>query len=57
LQTASQKVEQLNEAKMQLEREKLQKDYEINMYRNKTERDYRENLSKNDDRRTAVEVM
>ena len=57
LKKAQNKVEQLNEAKLQIEREKIQKEYELNMYKNKTERDYKENVAKNDDRRTAIEVM
>jgi len=42
---------------MQIEREKMQKEYELAMYKNKTERDYKENVAKNDDRRTAIEIM
>ena len=51
------KLEKLNEAKLQIEREKIQKDYELTMYKNKTERDYKENVAKNDDRRTSIEIM
>ena len=57
LQKSSQKVEQLNEAKLQIEREKIQKEYELTMYKNKTERDYKESVAKNDDRRTSIELL
>jgi hypothetical protein len=42
---------------MQLEQEKMQKDYEIKWYQARTERDYKENVAKNDDKRTEIELL
>lgn len=57
LQQALQKVESLNEAKLQIEREKMQLQYQIDDYRNKTERTFKESQAENDTKRTQIELM
>lgn len=57
LQQALQKVESLNEAKLQIEREKMQLQYQIDDYRNKTERTFKESQAENDTKRTQIELL
>lgn len=57
LQEAQSKIEQLNEAKMQLEQQKMQLEYKINDYNAKTERAFKESQAENDSKRTEIELL
>jgi hypothetical protein len=50
-------VEQLNEAKIQLEAQKAQMENEVNWFKARTERTYREAVAEQDARRTDIEYM
>ena len=41
----------------QIEREKIQLQYQIDDYKNKTERTFKENQAENDTKRTEIELM
>ena len=57
LQQAQQKVESLNEAKLQIEREKNQMQYQLDDFKNKTDRTFKESQAENDTKRTEIELM
>ena len=57
LQQAQGKIESLNEAKLQIEREKNQMQYQIDDFKNKTDRTYKESQAENDSKRTEIELM
>ena len=57
LQKAQSKIETLNEAKLQIERDKLQMQYQIDDYKNKTDRTFKETQAENDTKRTEIELM
>lgn len=57
LQQAQSKVESLNEAKLQIEREKNQMQYQLDDYKNKTDRTFKESQAENDTKRTEIELM
>jgi hypothetical protein len=56
LQQAQSKIEQLNEAKMQLEQQKIQMQFKIDDYKAKTDRAFKENQAENDTKRTEIEL-
>ena len=55
LQQAQGKIESLNEAKIQIDRERAQAEKEIAWFQAKTERDFKSNQADNDTRRTDIE--
>ena len=57
LQQAQSKVESLNEAKLQIEREKNQMQFQLDDYKNKTDRTFKESQAENDTKRTEIELM
>ena len=57
LQQAQSKIESLNEAKLQIEREKNQMQFQLDDYKNKTDRTYKESQAENDNKRTEIELM
>lgn len=57
LQQAQSKIESLNEAKLQIEREKNQMQYQLDDYKNKTDRTFKETQAENDTKRTQIELM
>ena len=57
LQQAQSKIESLNEAKLQIEREKNQMQFQLDDYKNKTDRTFKENQAENDTKRTEIELM
>lgn len=57
LQQAQGKIESLNEAKLQIEREKIQLQFKIDDYKAKTERTFKESQAENDTKRTQIELM
>ena len=57
LQQAQGKIESLNEAKLQIEREKNQMQFQLDDYKNKTDRTYKESQAENDTIRTEIELM
>ena len=57
LQKAQGKIETLNEAKLQIEREKNQMQYQLDDYKNKTDRTFKETQAENDTKRTQIELM
>ena len=57
LQKAQNKIETLNEAKLQIEREKNQMQYQLDDFKNKTDRTYKESQAENDTKRTEIELM
>ena len=57
LQQAQSKLESLNEAKLQIEREKNQMQYQLDDYKNKTDRTFKESQAENDTKRTEIELM
>ena len=57
LQKSQQKIESLNEAKLQIEREKNQMQFQLDDYKNKTDRTYKESQAQNDTKRTEIELM
>ena len=57
LQQAQSKIESLNEAKLQIEREKNQMQFQLDDYKNKTDRSFKETQAENDTKRTEIELM
>ena len=57
LQQAQNKIETLNEAKLQLEQQKIQLQYKIDDFKAKTDRAFKENQAENDSKRTEIEFM
>ena len=57
LQKAQSKIESLNEAKLQIEQQKIQLQYQIDDYKAKTERTFKESQAENDTKRTEIELM
>lgn len=57
LQQAQSKIESLNEAKLQLEQQKIQLQYKIDDFKAKTERAFKESQAENDTKRTEIEFM
>lgn len=57
LQQAQSKIEALNESKLQIEREKIQLQYQIDDYKAKTDRTFKETQAENDTKRTQIELM
>ena len=57
MQKAQQKIEQLNEARIQLDQQRFEREYEVNMYKAKTERDFKQSSADNDTRRTDIEYQ
>ena len=57
LQKAQSKIESLNEAKLQIEREKNQMQFQLDDYKNKTDRTFKESQAENDTKRTEIELM
>ena len=57
LQQAQNKIESLNEAKLQIEREKNQMQFQLDDYKNKTDRTFKESQAENDTKRTEIELM
>ena len=57
LQQAQSKIESLNEAKLQIEREKNQMQFQLDDYKNKTDRSFKETQAENDTKRTEIEFM
>ena len=57
LQQAQNKIESLNEAKLQIEQQKMQLQYKIDDYKAKTDRTFKENQAENDNKRTQIELM
>ena len=57
LQQAQSKIESLNEAKIQIEREKNQMQFQLEDYKNKTDRSFKETSAENDTKRTEIELM
>ena len=53
----SSKVSQLEEAKLSLEREKIEANIKIEMFKAKTERTYKESVAANDTKRTEIELL
>ena len=56
LQQYQSKLESLNEAKLQLEQQKVKSDSEINWYKAKADRKYKEGTIENDSKRVEVEI-
>ena len=56
LQQYQSKLESLNEAKLQLEQQKIKSDSEINWYKAKADRKYKEGTIENDSKRVEVEI-
>lgn len=54
-QQLQQKVESLNEAKIQIEQQKVKDDTDINWYKARTERDFKSTQADNDTKRTDIE--
>lgn len=57
LQTALQKIDQLNQNKLELEKTKIQLENEVKMFEAKTDRTYKENKAENDTKRTEIEYL
>lgn len=57
LQKAQSKIETLNEAKLQIEKDKIQMQYQLDDYKNKTDRTFKESQAENDSKRTEIELM
>ena len=57
IQQMSSKLESLNETKLQIEREKIQMQYQIDDFKNKTDRTFKETQAENDTKRTEIELM
>ena len=57
LQQAQSKIESLNEAKLQIEREKNQMQFQLDDYKNKTDRTFKESQAENDSKRTEIELI
>ena len=50
------KIESLNEAKLALDKQKIEYDYEIGIIKAQADRDYKQSTSENDTKRTDIEV-
>ena len=57
LQQAQNKIETLNEAKLQIEKQKIQLQFQIDDYKAKTDRTYKEVQAENDTKRTEIELQ
>lgn len=57
LQKSQQEIKQLNEAKLQIEREKIASEEKVQMYKARTERTYKEAVVENDTKRTEIELL
>ena len=57
LQRSQQEIKQLNEAKLQIEREKIASEEKVQMYKARTERTYKEAVVENDTKRTEIELL
>ena len=57
LQQAQTKIESLNEAKLQIEQQKVQLQYKIDEYKANTDRTYKESQAENESKRTEIELM
>lgn len=57
LEQSQQKIESLNEAKLQLEQQKITLQNEVEMFKAKTDRTYKESQAENDTKRTQIELM
>ena len=57
LEQAQSKVEQLNEAKLQIEKDKIRLQYEVDTYKAQTERTFKESQAENDTKRTEIELL
>lgn len=57
MQQAQQKIESLNEAKIQIEQQRLKQEGEIKWYQAKTDRDFKQSRAENDDKRTTIEYQ
>ena len=57
LQQAQNKIESLNEARLQIEQQKMQLQYKIDDYKAKTDRTFKESQAENDNKRTQIELM
>ena len=57
LQKAQAKIESLNEAKLQIEQQKIQLQYQVDNYKAKTDRQFKEIQAENDTKRTEIEYM
>lgn len=55
LQKATRKVEELNEAKLNIERQKMELEYKVDLFRAQTERTYRDRMAEETAKRTAIE--
>ena len=51
------KIETLNEAKLQIEQQKIQLQYQIDNYKAITDRTFKESQAENDTKRTQIELM
>ena len=57
LQQAQNKIETLNEAKLQLEATKIQLQNQVEMFKAKTDRTFKESTAENDTKRTEIELL
>ena len=57
LEKAQAKIESLNEAKLQIEQQKIQLQYQVDDYKAKTDRTFKEVKAENDTKRTEIELM
>ena len=57
LSQAQNKIESLNEAKLQIEQQKIQLQYQIDNYKAITDRTFKETQAENDTKRTEIELM
>ena len=57
LQQAQTKIESLNEAKLQIEKQKIELQYQIDDFKAKTDRTFKENQAENDTKRTEIELL
>ena len=57
LSQAQSKIESLNEAKLQIEQQKIQLQYQVDNYKAITDRTFKESQAENDTKRTEIELM
>lgn len=57
LSQAQSKIESLNEAKLQIEQQKIQLQYKVDNYKAITDRTFKETQAENDTKRTEIELM
>lgn len=57
LQQAQQKIESLNEAKLQIEQQKIQLQYQVDYFKAQTDRTFKESQAENDTKRTQIEFL